>query len=125
MAAPVLLFVPLDDRPVTVDIVSDLGRAAGVDVRAPDRSMLGDRFRPGDVDRVWEWLEREAARGATALIASLETLCFGGLVAARKSEAEFEEVVPRLRRLYVLASRFPVYSSAVISRTPMQASDED
>src|SRR2546425_10761880 len=125
MAAPVLLFVPLDGRPVTMDIVVDLGRAAGVDVRTPERSLLSDRFRSGDVDRVWEWLEREAAGGATALIASIETLCFGGLVASRKSEVGFEEIVPRLHRLYEIASRLPTYVSAVIPRTPQRPTDED
>jgi len=125
MAAPVLLFVPVDDRPVTMEMVADLGRAAGVDVRVPDRSILGDRFRAGDADKVWEWLEREAAGGAAALIASAEMLCFGGLVASRKSQAIFEEVMPRVRRLDALASRIPAYVSAVIPRTPNEPTDED
>lgn len=125
MAAPVLLFVPVDDRPVTMEMVADLGRAAGVDVRVPDRSILGDRFRAGDADKVWEWLEREAAGGAAALIASAEMLCFGGLVASRKSQATFEEVMPRVRRLDALASRIPTYVSAVIPRTPSEPTDED
>ena len=122
---PVLLFVPLDGRPVTMDIVVDLARAAGVDVRTPERSLLSDRFRPGEVDRVWEWLEREAAGGATALIASIETLCFGGLVASRKSEVGFEDILPRLHRFYQIAARIPTYVSAVIPRTPQQPTDED
>ncbi|MGH2400115.1 MAG: DUF4127 family protein, partial [bacterium] len=36
MAHPVLLFIPLDDRPVCLDFVADLARAAGVDVRTPE-----------------------------------------------------------------------------------------
>ena len=125
MASPVLVFVPLDGRPVTMDIVADLGRAAGVDVRTPDRVMLSDRFRLGEVDRVWEWLEREVAGGSAALVASVETLCFGGLVASRKSEVGFEEIAPRLHRLYEIASRLPTYVSAVIPRTPQRPTDED
>ena len=126
MADPVLLFVPLDDRSVTMDMVVDLARAAGVEVRAPDRAVLGDRVRPGDVDRVWDWLDQQATSGgATALIASVEMLCFGGLVASRKSEIEFEEVAPRLRRLYEIASRVPTYASAIIPRTPVQPTTED
>src|SRR5437899_12460664 len=98
MASPVLVFVPLDGRPVTMDIVADLGRAAGVDVRTPDRVMLSDRFRLGEVDRVWEWLEREAAGGSAALIASVRTLCFGGVVASQTSGVDFEECGTRLHR---------------------------
>lgn len=126
MANPVLLFVPLDDRPVTMDMVVDLARAAGVEVRAPDRAVLGDRSRPAEIDRVWDWLDQQVASGgATALIVSVEMLCFGGLVASRKSEVEFEDVAPRLRRLYEIASRVPTYASAVIPRTPVQLTTED
>ena len=126
MSGQVLLFVPLDDRPVTMDFVVDLARAAGVEVRVPDRSMLGDRHRAGDVDRVWDWLDREvAAGGATAMIASAEMLCLGGLLAARKSEVEFEVIAPKLRRLYEMAARVPAYVSAVIPRAPVERTTED
>jgi uncharacterized protein DUF4127 len=124
MAGPPILFVPLDNRPVTGDAVIELGRAAGADLRVPDRSMLGDRERAGDAEMVWRWLEREAPRGA-ALVASVEMLCLGGLVASRKSQAEFAEVAPRLHRLYAIASSLPTYLSAVIPRTPLEATDED
>src|SRR5438132_13879823 len=106
---PVLLFVPLDGRPVTMDIVVDLARAAGVDVRTPARSLLSDRFRPGEVDRVWEWLEPEAGGAATALIASIETLGFGGLVARRRSEVGFETIRPRLNCSSQISTRAPTH----------------
>src|SRR2546426_1117367 len=125
MISPVLVFVPLDGRPVTMDIVADLGRAAGVDVRTPDGVMLSDRFRLGEVDRVWEWLEREVAGGSAALVASVETLCFGGLVASRRGGVGFDEIARRSTRLYEIASRLPTYVSAVIPRTPQQPTDED
>jgi len=125
MAHPVLLFIPLDDRPVCLDFVADLARAAGVDVRVPERGLLGDRHRPGDVDRLLDWLQQQVAAGADALIASAEMVCFGGLVASRKSDASFEEIAPRLHHLYEAAFRVPTYVSAVIPRTPVQPTDED
>lgn len=124
MAAPRVLFVPLDDRPVTGDAVVDLGQAASADIRVPDRSILGDREHAGDAEGVWRWLEREAP-GSAALVASVEMLCLGGLVASRKSQVEFKEIAPRLHRLYAIASRMPTYLSAVIPRTPLEATDED
>jgi GrpB-like predicted nucleotidyltransferase (UPF0157 family) len=121
-----LLFIPLDGRPVCLDFVADLARAAGIDVRTPDRSLLGDRRTPGDVDGIWSWLEREAAGGEThALIAAAEMLCFGGLVASRKSTAPFEDIAPRIRRLEETARRLPAYVSAVIPRTPEPPTEED
>lgn len=125
MAHPVLLFIPLDDRPVSLDFVADLARAAGVDVRKPELGLFGDRHRPGDVDRLLDWLQQQVAAGADALIASAEMVCFGGLVASRKSDASFEEIAPRLHHLYEAAFRVPTYVSAVIPRTPVQPTDED
>lgn len=126
MTDRVLLFIPLDDRPVTMDLVVDLARAAGVEVRTPDRSVLGDRHRAGDVDRIWDWLDGQAdVAGATAMIASVEMLCLGGLVASRKSEAEFEVIGPKLRRLYEIATQIPAYVSAVIPRAPVERTSED
>jgi GrpB-like predicted nucleotidyltransferase (UPF0157 family) len=105
--------------------VADLARAAGVDVRVPERGLLGDRRHPGDINGLEDWLQRHVAAGADALIASAEMVCFGGLVASRKSEASFEEIAPRLQHLHEAASRVPTYVSAVIPRTPVQPTDED
>jgi GrpB-like predicted nucleotidyltransferase (UPF0157 family) len=126
MLHPRLLFVPLDDRPVCSDFLIGLAQAAGIDIRSPDGALLGSRHRPGDVEGIWSWLEEEArSGGADALIASAEMLCFGGLVASRKSTASFEEIAPSLRRLEDAAGRLPAYVSAVVPRTPQQATDED
>ncbi len=38
---------------------------------------------------------------------------------------EFQEIAPRLDRIYEIAARIPTYLSAVIPRTPLQPSDED
>ena len=126
MLHPRLLFVPLDDRPVCSDFLIGLAQAAGIDIRRPDGALLGGRHRPGDVEGIWSWLQGEVrSGGADALIASAEMLCFGGLVASRKSTASFEEIAPSLRRLEDSAGRLPAYVSAVIPRTPQQATDED
>ncbi|HXF82414.1 MAG TPA: DUF4127 family protein, partial [bacterium] len=125
MLHPVLLFVPLDDRPVTGEAVAELAAAAGAKVRMPDRALLGDRDRPGEAAEIRRWLAGAVAAGADALIASVEMLCFGGLVAARKSAAEFAEVMPALGQVLELAAQLPAYLSAVVPRTPVVATDED
>jgi hypothetical protein len=116
--------VPLDARPVTADLPADLARAAGAEVRVPPRDLLGDRRRPADVDRLWVWLD-EQAPAADAVVASVEMLCFGGLVASRTTSAAVEDVEPRLRQVEDLAARVPMYACAVIPRTPLRPTDED
>lgn len=125
MHATVLL-VPLDDRPVCLDFVVELAKAAGLDVRTPDRTILGGRDRPADVDAVWGWLEGAVSSdGIATLIASAEMLCFGGLAASRTSTFSFTDVAPRLERLRNLAGRVPIYLSALIPGTPVQATAEN
>ncbi|MGH2399703.1 MAG: DUF4127 family protein, partial [bacterium] len=60
-----------------------------------------------------------------ALIASVEMVCFGGLVASRKSEASFEDIAPYLQHLCEMAAQIPTYVSAVIPRTPAKPTGED
>jgi len=114
-----LLFIPLDDRPATRDAVLDLAAAAGIEVMTPERATLGGRDRGADVPAIWTWLHG-ALRGdaPAACIASAEMLCFGGLVAARRSPRHWRNLLPWLDEIHTLAARVPTYLSAVIPRTP-------
>ncbi len=123
-----LLFIPLDDRPATRDAVLDLAAVAGIPVRTPEPSLLGTRDRGADVHAVWSWIQRqvEGPEAPAACIASIEMLCFGGLVASRRSTRHWRNILPWLDRVYSLAARVPTYVSAVIPRTPVSGgTDED
>jgi hypothetical protein len=99
--------------------VLDLAAASAVEVVTPDRSILGGRDRGADVPALWTWLHG-AMRGEApaACIASAEMLCFGGLVAARRSARHWRNLLPWLDEIHTLAARVPTYLSAVIPRTP-------
>jgi len=121
-----LLFVPLDDRPATRDAVLDLAAAAGVAVQTPDRTILGSRTRAADVHALWSWIHSQVERSApAACIASIEMLCFGGLVASRTSQRHWRNILPGLDQVYALAAKVPAYVSAVIPRTPVHGGGED
>ncbi|HEV8338475.1 MAG TPA: DUF4127 family protein [bacterium] len=114
-----LLFIPLDDRPATRDAVMDLAAAGGIEVITPARATLGGRDRGADVPALWTWLHGELQGDApAACIASAEMLCFGGLVAARRSTRHWRNLLPWLDEIHTLAARVPTYLSAVIPRTP-------
>jgi GrpB-like predicted nucleotidyltransferase (UPF0157 family) len=117
-----VLFLPLDSRPATRDAVIDLARAAGVNLRSPDRAVLGDRERGADVRAIWSWIhmQLDSAEAPAACIASVEMLCFGGLVASRTSPRHWRNILPWLDEVHALAARVPTYLSAVIPRTPLQ-----
>lgn len=121
-----LLFIPLDDRPATRETVLDLARAAGVEVRTPPIELLGDRYRAADLEALWAWIDAEVERSApAACVAAAEMLCFGGLVASRKSVRPWRATLPWLDRVQALAARVPTYLGAVVLRTPVAGGGEE
>ena len=68
--------------------------------------MLNDLNQPGDVDGLQSWLIDRVAWGGT-LIVSLEMLCLGGLIPARRVPDSLPEVLARLGTLRNLKQRHP------------------
>ena len=100
-SAPIL-FVPLDDRPVTYQLPVMLGRIAGQPLLTPPRASLGTYLRAGDSDAIVRWLRGDETRGASALVASSDMLAYGGLVAARAPGVSLDEAFARLRSVAAL-----------------------
>lgn len=78
-----VVVVPLDDRPVTLQLPRMLGEVAGIEVRTPPRRLLGNYLVPGDPDGLSRWLSSGATRDADAFVLSTDMLVYGGLVASR------------------------------------------
>jgi hypothetical protein len=99
-----VLFLPCDTRPQTLELPLQLARAAGLEVRVPDRGMLNHLNEPGNTRAIAQWLRQEAA-WADGLILTLETLTLGGMIPARRVSDSLEdaltrlEVLPELRRI--------------------------
>ncbi len=118
------VFVPLDDRPATRETVLDLLPLTDATWNTPPKDVLGRGRRPADLDGLWRWVEREAD-AADAMIASSEVLMYGGLVPSRLSIDPMDVLWRRLDRVRRLASRAPLYLSAVNPRIPTGAGDEE
>jgi len=79
-----IVYVPLDDRPVTRQLPERmLGRIAGVRVVEPPRAMLGSYLTFGRPGEILAWLNRDAPRTASEYVLSSDMLAYGGLVASR------------------------------------------
>jgi len=104
--APVA-FVPLDDRPVTLQLPILLGDIAGRRVLTPPLASLGHYLTPGDPDVILRWLTSDETRSASALVASLDMLAYGGLVASRVPGVPAYVAFTRLRRLAQLRVERP------------------
>lgn len=98
--------VPQDTRPVSLSRVLRLADAGGCDVFTPDRSLLGHREHPGDVD----WIHEGAlsvANQVQAWVLSLDMFVHGGLVPSRYPAEGRDVLIQRLRRLRVLRQAAP------------------
>ena len=103
-----IAFVPLDDRPVTVQLPVLLGRIAGVRVSTPPKAMLGNYLQPGDADGIVDWLTvRSSDPRNDAFVVSTDMLAYGGLVASRIPGPSYADAVQRLSALRDLRRRRP------------------
>ena len=106
-SAPPIVFVPLDDRPVTLQLPVMLGEIAGDPVVAPPRPLLGSYLRFGSPDAIVAWLNGRTPRHAAAYIISSDMLAYGGLVASRVPGPSYADAYFRLRELQVLRASRP------------------
>ncbi len=125
MAAPTMLFVPVDARPVTRDLFLKLSAMTDYRIQTPPREVLGDRNDGADLTALWLWVDDHMGN-TDVCIAAAEMLCYGGLVPSRASTEPVPVVVSRTDQLLRIADRMPTYLAAVNLRIPATAeSDEE
>jgi hypothetical protein len=105
--APTIAFVPLDDRPVTLQLPVMLGRIAGQRILVPPRSAIGSYLEPGRPNEILRWLGSPQTERVSALVASTDMVAYGGLVASRLPGVAAEDAVARLRSLAAFKNTQP------------------
>ncbi len=125
MAAPCVLFVPVDGRPVTRDLFLKLAQLTDYRLQTPPREVLGEQAEGADLGALWLWMDDHVSQ-ADLCIAATEMLCYGGLVPSRVSTEPNPAVQTRADHLLRVAARVPTYLAAVNMRIPSTAdSDEE
>lgn len=112
------LLLPCDTRPPTLELPHQLARVAGVELYSPPLEILNQLNRPGDTKAIAQWLRSEAPK-SDVLICTLETLCLGGMIPARRVSDSLEEVLQRLevlRKLKTLNPNLRILAYGVIVR---------
>nr|WP_092071983.1 DUF4127 family protein [Dendrosporobacter quercicolus]NSL48713.1 DUF4127 family protein [Dendrosporobacter quercicolus DSM 1736]SDM34992.1 Protein of unknown function [Dendrosporobacter quercicolus] len=118
--AATILYVPQDDRPVSLEDVVDTAEAAKLTVLAPPAELIASRDKKGDPDQLWQWVKDHAGQ-ADALILSGDALIYGGLVDSRTHEFGEAVLKARLERFQELQKAHPftrVYVYSTVLRTP-------
>ena len=127
-AAPVgegkkILFVPLDNRPITDKETWQVAAKLGYEMVVPPDTLLGTREQKGDPEGLWAWLQ-ENAPGADAAVVSTDAMIYGSLVASRTHELDREAIagrVQKFRELHEKFPRMPIYAFGTILRTLLTA----
>jgi hypothetical protein len=110
---PTIAFVPLDDRPVTLQLPVALGAIAGQPVIVPPAIALGRYLQPGDPEAISRWLASSDLANASALVASTDMVCYGGLVASRIPGIPAYDAYYKLRQLAAFKAAHPAAFSGV------------
>lgn len=115
-----IALLPLDERPVNVQLPGDVAAIAGAELLTPPADVLPHYRSPGRPDALAAWLRAQAADPAlTHLVVSLDMLCYGGLIPARTSADDTVAVLGRLAVLREIKSLRPdlvVFAVSLIMR---------
>ena len=116
-----ILFIPHDNRPISMQQSAEVAEAAGYSIHMPPEEFLSRGVNePGHPEELWKWLE-ENARLARAAVLSTDSLLYGGLIASRKHELSQEVLQERLSKFQKFHAKHPglaIYLFGSLMRTP-------
>ncbi len=112
-----ILLVPLDSRPAAGQFAQLIGKIAGAEVRMPTYEALGRFTKPGNPDRILDWLEDQNLKDVNALIVSADMICYGGLIASRANDVSMVVAERRIERLIEIKLKNPTLKLYLFSAT--------
>lgn len=118
-----IIYIPLDNRPVSLDYVVDTVQTADIKIVSPPEELIATRNSDGQPDELWQWLLKNAKNAQSAVI-STDALIYGGLVPSRTHHLSAEVIASRVNRLKELKNKFPqlkIYCFSSLLRTPRQS----
>ena len=93
-----IAFVPIDNRPVCYTLAEQICAInSGINLFIPEREWLGDLTKYAQTDKIFEWLKNLPS--VDALVLSLDTIAYGGLISSRRCEESFEQIKERVQKL--------------------------
>ena len=114
-----IVYVPQDDRPVSLSYTVTTAEYAGYKVLTPPVHLISGSNFKGYPDEIWTWLEGNIYQ-ADAVVLSTDTLIYGGLVDSRKHTVSLNTLERRISRLNQLRNKTtaPIYGFGTVMRSP-------
>ena len=81
-----ILFIPLDDRPCCLDMMERIAALCSCHLHVPPLDTLGHFKTAGKPEAILDWLESQDPK--LPLIASVDMLTWGGLIASRHPDSD-------------------------------------
>ncbi len=112
-----IAFIPIDNRPVCYTLAQMIaGVDTGIEFSIPPREFLGDLTKTADIKNLFAWLENLPKQDA--IILSLDTLAYGGLIPSRRCPETFAQIKERVTKLSEILKEKPckIYAFSSIMR---------
>lgn len=112
-----IAFLPIDNRPVCYQLPAMIAEVCPeVSLYIPPFEFLGDLTRGANVDGLMNWLQNLPK--VDAMVLSLDTFAYGGLIPSRRSTSSTEEIKSRLECLKTIIKKqnAKVYAFSSIMR---------
>lgn len=102
-----ILLIPLDGRPAAGQFSQMIGAMNDTKVDIPPIDTLGKFTTPGDVEKVFQWLEGQDLSDVGTIIVSSDMIAYGGLIASRVNDVDAGTAIKRLQRLVDFRKKAP------------------
>ena len=110
-----ICFIPIDNRPVCYNLAKDICAIdEDIELFIPPREYLGDLTKYANTDVLFDWMKHLPQ--IDAMIISLDTLAYGGLIPSRRITDSFDEVRTRIEQLKPIIAGKKVYAFSSIMR---------
>lgn len=93
-----IAIVPIDNRPVCYNLTKEIAAIdSSIELFIPDRILLGSLTKIADIEGILAWIDKLPE--LDAMILSLDTIAYGGLIPSRRTKENKSEIQERLSRL--------------------------
>lgn len=91
-----LCVIPIDNRPVCYNLVKEILKIdESIELFIPPRNMLGSLTKNADIVGIYSWLCKLPE--VDAIVLSLDTLAYGGLIPSRRSTESLADIQSRMQ----------------------------
>lgn len=121
-----IVMLPLDERPCNYDFPAMMPKT-DCELLIPPKSIMGDKKTPGDISKIADWV-LENTKSADAMVLSLDTLVYGGILPSRLHMNTKEELIERvdlIKKIRELNPDMKLYVFGLIMRCPSYSSSDE